>query len=132
MSRQAQPYGGHIVVGTDGSEPAQRAVVHAAEEAARRDVPLEILHAADAEEYADRTGPTAYAAAHELLDAAAADARCTAPWLDVDTSLVRATPAGALVDASDAARLIVVGCRGLGGLRAMLVGSVGLALAAHA
>lgn len=48
------------------------------------------------------------------------------------TKMVTGSPAGVLVKRSAQADLLVVGSRGLGGLKGMLLGSVGHHCAAHA
>lgn len=131
MDKRIRHLDGHVVVGVDGSDSAADAVRSAAAEAARRGVPLQVLHAADPAQYEYQSGPAAYAAAHELVDAAAQQALETVPWLDVERTVVRATPVGALLDASDDAGLIVIGSRGLGPLSGLALGSVGLSLAAR-
>ncbi|MFB7223547.1 universal stress protein [Streptomyces sp. NPDC056227] len=42
---------GSVIVGVDGSEPARRAALWAAAEAARRDSPLRIVYAADTDSW---------------------------------------------------------------------------------
>jgi nucleotide-binding universal stress UspA family protein len=51
--------------------------------------------------------------------------------VDVVHVTVRGRPAQVLVDESEHADLLVVGSRGLGGLRGMVLGSVGHHCAAH-
>jgi nucleotide-binding universal stress UspA family protein len=118
-----------ILVGVDGS-PASIVAAHvAAREAWMRGRTLVIVHA-----------QPAYTDAFELVDAApepAADdrthraalhvMRCLVaehPGLEVRLELVEGDPADELVAMSHAAALIVVGTRGLGSFRGMLLGSV--------
>lgn len=54
------------------------------------------------------------------------------PDLDVTADIVVSSPAAALVDASEEACLTVVGSRGMGGFRGLLIGSVGIQVATHA
>ncbi|MEV8436064.1 universal stress protein [Actinosynnema sp. NPDC051121] len=128
-----------IVVGVDGSASASAAVEWAAGEAARHRVPLKLVHA-----YLlpDRGYPEIVLTGHDVRDAferqgrqwvaeAAAAARATAPGVEVETSVVIDRPAAALIAASDGARLVVLGSRGLGGFSGLLVGSVAVALTAH-
>lgn len=50
----------------------------------------------------------------------------------VTTEVIEGTPAEALIKASEDARILVVGSRGLGGFSGMVLGSVSNAVAAHA
>ncbi|HSA52589.1 MAG TPA: universal stress protein [Yinghuangia sp.] len=132
MDQRIPHLSGHVVVGVDGSAGDDLAVRLAAEEAARRKVPLQVLHAADPAEHDLLSVPDDdYADAHAVVDRAAASALAVAPSLDVEKTVVRATPVGALLDVSADAGLTVVGSRGLGPVSGLLVGSVGLALAAR-
>jgi nucleotide-binding universal stress UspA family protein len=54
------------------------------------------------------------------------------PDIPIRTETVHGTAAQVLVDASEQADLLVIGSRGLGGLKGMLLGSVGHHSAAHA
>jgi acyl-CoA dehydrogenase family protein 9 len=68
----------------------------------------------------------------QVLSAAADWVRRAAPALEVSTDLTADRPAAALIEASREAALLVVGHRGLGGFTGLLVGSVGVQVAAHA
>jgi len=59
------------------------------------------------------------------------EARKAAPELHISTHLVEGNPARALVEAAQHARLLVVGSRGLGGFKGMVMGSVSMACAHH-
>jgi nucleotide-binding universal stress UspA family protein len=131
MERRILHLDGHVVVAVDGSDSASAAVRYAAAEAACRGVPLQVLHAADPAQYEYRSGPAAYAPAHAVVNAAARQALDVAPGLDIERTVVRATPVGALLDASGDAGLIVIGSRGLGPLSGLALGSVGLSLVAR-
>ena len=128
-----------VVVGLDGSPPARAAFAHGAWEAHRRGVPLRLVHARTepvyvqpgayvmdsvAERYA-LAGGRAVLAEYELK------AHMAFPHLTVTASLVPGSAAGALVEESRDATMIVVGSRGLGGFEGLLLGSVGTQLAAH-
>ncbi|WP_109522657.1 MULTISPECIES: universal stress protein [Nocardia] len=131
-----------IIVGIDGSKNALAAVSWAAIEAARRHLPLTLLHgiiapiefgpgiAFDQFDYDiyRRDGGAALETAREAAAAAAA------PLGDIDiiTDLIQAPPIPALRDRSKNARMLVVGTRGLGAFGRGILGSVSTALARHA
>jgi nucleotide-binding universal stress UspA family protein len=54
------------------------------------------------------------------------------PNLDVQHKVLVASPSAALIEASADASLLVVGSRGLGGFRGLILGSVGVQVATHA
>ncbi len=129
-----------VVVGVDGSESALHAVRWAAREAANRSAPLRLVHVCDlaAVQRPRRFAPPLdYHAAvmaqgrHWLTEASRA-ARHATSGLSVITDLRAGLPAEVLVAESRTAQLLVLGSRGLGGFRAMVVGSVPVALSAHA
>jgi nucleotide-binding universal stress UspA family protein len=68
---------------------------------------------------------------HWLTEASEA-ARHAVPGVPVVTDLHAGVPADALVTESEDAELMVLGSRGLGGFTSLLVGSVAVALSAHA
>jgi nucleotide-binding universal stress UspA family protein len=115
-----------VIVGVDGSPASFGAVRWAADEAVRHGQPLRITHALGV------PGLFEPADEHELALQAAIEARGWQPGLHVTTSTWQGSPAHVLVDQSRHASLVVVGSRGAGGFRSLLVGSVGLQLAAHA
>jgi len=115
-----------IVVGLDGSTSARHALRYALDIAARRGVPVHAVSVwpAPLKDPAEAEGVLAGLLAEE-----------TAAHRDV---VVRAqpvydrSPAGGLITAAADAGLVVVGSRGRGGLRGILLGSVGRALIEHA
>ncbi len=124
-----------IVVGVDGSEGAERALRWALEEASIRDAAVEGrfawqvnpatvpgTHGFEREEAAAR-GITEHA---ELL------ARQWAPGVRFDAVAEPDATVPSLVDASVQAGLLVVGARGRGGFRGVLLGSVARQCADHA
>jgi nucleotide-binding universal stress UspA family protein len=137
-----------IVVGTDGSPSAQRAVRWALGEARLRKAPLHIVHAwmvplVDAlpepwliatpvghtdDELHDRLA----AGARGFLEAAVAEAKAAEPGLDVIGELTEMRPAAALLAAARDADLLVVGSRGHGGFAGLLLGSVSSQCVHHA
>ncbi|MGW2817396.1 universal stress protein [Streptomyces sp. NPDC001415] len=127
-----------LVVGVDGSERSLRAVDWAADEADRHGVPLRLVYASLWEHYEAGTyayGP-ATASERKLADAilTAADERAQSrkPGVKTTTSVLPQEPTDALLNESDSASMIVVGSRGRGDIKGMLLGSVGLGVAAWA
>lgn len=130
-----------IVVGVDDSPPSRDALQWAAEDAQAQQRPLRIVHAFIWPLMNVALGPPAgdpdgggglRAEAERLLIEAEAAARATAPDIAVTTGLVTGAATGVLLDQARDAELVVLGNRGVGGFLGLLVGSVGVALAAHA
>lgn len=127
-----------IVVGTDGSTCADRAVEWACDEAALRDRPLHIVHAVEPAPYsypllvAPEMAKFLAEAGQRILTAAEKTANARQPGIAVTTELVANTTGPALVDQSARAFELVLGHRGLGGFKSLLLGSVGLWMAGHA
>ncbi|MFE0594111.1 universal stress protein [Micromonospora echinospora] len=123
---------GPVLVGLDGSELAELAVGHAAEEAARQGVPLVLTHVVAPDARPEDSAGDGQVA-DRLLAETAATVRQRHPELAVAERLLRAAdPASALVEASADAALVVVGSRGRGGFAGLLLGSVSQALVQHA
>ena len=72
------------------------------------------------------------APAKELTDSVAGELRKDFPDLEIETRVLEGRPADALVDASRTAELLVMGTRGYGGFRGLLMGSVSQAALADA
>ncbi|TWF80467.1 nucleotide-binding universal stress UspA family protein [Pseudonocardia hierapolitana] len=131
---------GPVVVGVDHVGSASDAVDWAAAEAATRGCPLRIVHAIHPLLPADPYGVgspieslvMAGAAARSVLQGHAARARCVASDLEVTTRLLCGSATWALLDEASRARLLVMGSRGLHGLRALLARSVSVRVAACA
>ncbi|ULR48967.1 universal stress protein [Streptomyces deccanensis] len=129
---------GPLVVGVDGSEPSLRAVDWAADEAALRGVPLRVVYACLWERYEgaalahDIGRPPAVPLAQDVVGAAAQRARSRHPDLRVTSDVVFEEPEYALVREGRNAAALVVGTRGRSSVAEMLLGSVSLAVAAHA
>ncbi|BDT98920.1 universal stress protein [Nocardia sputorum] len=130
-----------IVVGTDGSDPSITAVRWAAQTAALHDAPLHIslivesslgsddddpprpaalLRVREADEAIERAANAAVAAAHTVRDIA------------IGTEIRTAHIAGALIERSRSAAMLVVGTRGIGRVQRVLLGSVSTAVARDA
>ncbi len=127
-----------VVVGFDGSPAAEAAVAWAAREADLLGHGLRIVTVVPSSVLA--SGPYAYPALVDDLEAEAAsvgqEARALASR-SIDAASVTVevevgSPAAVLVGASRRARLVVVGTRGRGGALSALLGSVSLAVTAHA
>ena len=133
------PDAGRVVVGVDGSASSEAAVAFALEQASWARVgvtamlsldllgipgpgeltPLDVLEA-DAGEGA------------ALLAESLAGWQESYPDVEIRTRIVSERPAPALVAASIGAHLLVVGTRGLGGFRSLMLGSVSHAVLHHA
>jgi nucleotide-binding universal stress UspA family protein len=133
---------GTIVVGVDGSEGGAAALSFAAAEATLRKVPLRVVAGWEIPMTAHGTGfeppldPTTIDSfrvrAEQVAEAAATTARELQASLDVEAVAVVGQPADALLAQGADAELIVVGRRGLGGVRSLLLGSVSQQVVHHA
>ena len=126
--------GPKVVVGFDNSPPARRALNAAAAEAARRGVALEILcgwpweHAINPAAAED---PETLDRVRRHLDEAAARVRRRYPQVPVTPSVTADAAHEALLRCGRDAVLTVVGTRGHGGFKGLLLGSVSLRVAAQ-
>lgn len=110
------PHPGSIVAGVNGSECARRAVDWAADVAARRGLPLHLLHAANIDwlvAAALISSPDEHPMTDETLDAETRRVLQRHPGLRVTAELTTGAPAHDLVDVSARASMLVVGtqCR---------------------
>ncbi|MGV4981049.1 universal stress protein [Streptomyces sp. NRAIS4] len=127
-----------LVVGVDGSHASLLAVDWAAAEALRHGVPLRLVHGSLWERYEGElpesgTGrPAEQLLAEHIVTAAAECAERHNPDVKVTTDILPEDAATALVHEGDAAFAVVTGSRGRGRLKELLLGSVGLAVAARA
>ncbi|OAH09877.1 universal stress protein [Streptomyces jeddahensis] len=126
-----------VLVGVDEGPDRDSVVRFAAEEAARRETALRILHAVEWPLPAgmpDHIGVSSTVEEH----AAAVIRPCAAlvathyPGLPVEQAPTSGRPAAALINASEQAELIVLGHRGHGGFPRLPLGSVSLQVATHA
>ena len=123
------PEGG-VVVGDDGSACAAQAIRVAAEDATRRGLPLHVLRAwsiVNAEWPADvprGVVPSVLELEASTLQAERARVEALVPDVPADVHVVHGAGAKAMIHASHTADLLVVGSRGGGGFRQMLLGSV--------
>lgn len=123
-------------MGVDGSPAARAALDWAADHAARRRLPLRLVHVR--EPWAAETEPTARSGRvtmaewrQVLLAESAARARALAPGIDVSTALATGAVTERLRTEGETADTLVVGGRGLGRLHELALGSVTLGLAGH-
>jgi nucleotide-binding universal stress UspA family protein len=136
---ELHPDGG-VLVGDDGSACAAAAVRAAAEEAVLRGVRLHVVRAwsittavrpddvpqgivPSSVEFEAATLAAERRRVAELLDGSA---------VDVEVHAVHAAPAKALIEAAASAELLVVGTRGRGGFKTLLLGSVAEQCLRHA
>ncbi|MGV0834657.1 universal stress protein [Mycolicibacterium thermoresistibile] len=134
-----------IVVGVDGSETSAAAVRWAAGAAALRKVPLTLVHVMTATAVGAPlmwpAGPIPDSLiqwqedeARRILASSAeiAETQIGGEQVQIVTGVVRSAPVPSLVDASKHAQLVVVGSRGQGAMRRVLLGSVSSGLVQHA
>jgi nucleotide-binding universal stress UspA family protein len=131
-----------IVVGVDGSDGGAAALEFAAGEAAFREARLRIVSAWQVPVAAygggfapplDRTTWDAFRErAQQVADDALAAAKKLQPSLEAEAVVVEGQPADVLIEQGGEAALMVVGRRGLGGFRSLLLGSVSQQVVQHA
>ncbi|SHN75947.1 universal stress protein [Cryptosporangium aurantiacum] len=128
-----------IVLGVDGSEASHGAVEYAFAEASLRALPLTALRSwywptddpAIVEPHAPLAGDH-IAEQQRVLSEALAGWSEKYPDVRVRPLIAHHRPARALLDAAEGAALLVVGARGSGGFRTLLLGSVGETVIRHA
>jgi len=121
---------GVVVVGVDGSDQGRLALTWAAEEATLRAARLRVVHVWS---YLAQTGETfdpTYGEddAQRLLDETVASLE---DGVDIELRAVCDLPARGLLESAQDADLLVVGARGMGGFRGLLLGSVSQQVAQH-
>ena len=119
-----------IVVGVDGSEPSREALGWAVAEAAAHGAGLQVVNVYDLAPLIPPLGAPmppeteiVDTSSQALLEEMTADV-AEASGVDIDLVPANGPTARTLLDAARDADLLVVGSRGLGGLRRLLVGSV--------
>lgn len=119
---------GPVAVGVDGSPASQAAIAFASQEAALRGVPLLAVGAV-----ADAPGTLGGAREIEADFSHAMDLwEKEHPDVTVLQRVAQGSPRSALLAAADGAQLLVVGCRGRGGVPGMNLGSVAQAMLHYA
>lgn len=124
-----------VLVGIDGSESSQDAACLGAWEASRRGCPLLLVHGAHVA-FAGFAGAERVAAARsagrQALIGTELRTHAGHPTVHVRSTLVIGSPAGAIVELSAHASLVVVGARGTGGFGGLRLGTVAAQVARHA
>lgn len=127
-----------IVVGVDGSDQSICALVWAAQEAQRRRTSLHLVTAYTVPIFAASGLDGGYATVDDAVIREGAEtvlnqalAKVSDYDVEIHTSVETGDAAGALLELSEDAELIVVGSRGRGGFFGRLLGSVSSALPAH-
>lgn len=132
-----------IVAAVDGSPTSDTAVAWAAREASLRDVPLTVVYVEPSdevgpwldlpisEEYLEERDRESNDIVSRSVDLAAA-ALTGLRSVPVERAVLRGPLMPALLDLSKDADMMVVGCRGLGPLEGLLLGSTSSALVHHA
>ena len=127
-----------IVVGLDGSTESDAALRWAAHEAQRHGARLTVLHAHDPVQHAyDTPLEEVYERglvhiAKVIVDSAVTEVRSLEPTVWVHGETTSTAAAAALIRASGAGAMVVVGSRGRGGFTGLLLGSVSQHVATHA
>ncbi|MGH4030408.1 universal stress protein [Actinomycetota bacterium Odt1-20B] len=127
-----------LIVGVDGSEPSLQALDWAADEAVRREATLRVVYGAgwgwyerhELSAVTSRSDERVFA--DHIVAQAVERANRRGPAVKAIGEVVPEDPAAALIRETRTACAVVVGSRGRGRLAGMLLGSVGLSVAAHA
>ena len=126
---------GPVVVGVDDSPSGQLALGFAFEEAAGRDVALRVIRAwppvVGLWEGYPSIADSVLAAERDSLRELVATWQDKFPQVEATSEVVGQHPAAALTQASGTAQLLVVGTRGRGAVRGLLLGSVSQHLLRH-
>jgi nucleotide-binding universal stress UspA family protein len=115
-----------VVVGVDGSDLSRAALQRAALEAVAHDARLDVVHAWN---FLDQEGPKfdphyGETEARERIDAFVTEVLGEDRPEHTTLVMINDHPAPAMVDAAKGAFMVVVGARGLGGFRGLMLGSV--------
>lgn len=130
-----------VVVGYDGSDAAKAALQWAAMYASERRLPLRVVNVVAPAVASDGFGyvvpidvevfKTILSSTETALTEAVSETRSTYPELAIDTAVRSGSASAELIKESQEANLVVVGSRGRGGFRGLLLGSVSTQVATH-
>jgi nucleotide-binding universal stress UspA family protein len=113
------------VVGVDGSPASMRALAWAASEAIHRGAMLEVVHVDTFRRDAlNAIAPEVLKSEQSVVERAVTKARALEPKIFVTGRVCDPPAAGALIDASKSAEMLVVGSKGLEGVARLVLGSV--------
>jgi nucleotide-binding universal stress UspA family protein len=126
-----------IVVGIDGSEQSQQAMIWALDEAARVKAPVHLVHVMEwlpgfREVVSEAANRRVLERAQQTADAALTEAQALRPEVATAARIETGVQTTVLCDISKDARMLVLGSRGRGGFVGLLTGSVCETVAAHA
>jgi nucleotide-binding universal stress UspA family protein len=131
-----------IVVGVDGSEGSKEALRWALTEARLRKTTIDAVYAwsipylgaayAWAPAYDEEMIASLRSTAEQLLDASIDEAAADVDGIEIRRAVVEGPPGAVLVEKAAGAEMLVVGSRGLGGFKELLLGSIGHQCAQHA
>ncbi|MEU6329721.1 universal stress protein [Streptomyces sp. NPDC047049] len=127
-----------LVVGVDGSDASFLALDWAVDEAARHGLPLRLVYASRWERYEEVAlglslkRPAGEVLADNIVGAAVERTGLHNAAVDVSTQVLGDDPESVLLREAGHASAVIVGSRGRGAFTGLLLGSVGLAVAARA
>jgi len=132
-----------IIVGIDGSEHSRQALAWAVREAALRHTPLTVITVHQVVANYWTGSPVAYPGdseftekaqkvAQEETDSVLAQVAEASRPTSVTVKAITGLPAEELLHAADGADMLVVGSRGVGGFKRLLLGSVSTQVTHHA
>ncbi|WP_059006455.1 universal stress protein [Streptomyces specialis] len=123
-----------VVAGLDHTPESRAAATWAADEAARRDLPVRLVHVREIDPYTRLSFSGAGELAHgpeHLLKRVADELKAGHPGLTVITDVIPGFPEAVLARSAGDAGLLVLGSRALGTVTGFLVGSIALAVVAR-
>lgn len=126
-----------VTVGLDGSPESVAATEWAAREAQLRGLPLRLVNVWEPVPEPMAQAPLLGAETHQhwierIPREAAEEVRARHPGIEISTEQHHGHPGEVLLKAAEEAEILVLGTRGLSGVSGFMVGSVGLAVVAHA